>query len=73
MPREKRKMIVRKYVAGVVVVQFVNHNVTRVLAEKVDDMADVASIDGIDDMGPTDGIGSLIEEDGNMSIFILLI
>jgi hypothetical protein len=70
MPREKRNKIVKKYVAGVVVVQFVNHNVTRILDEKVDDMADIASIGG---MGPADGIGKPIEEDGDIPMFILAI
>ena len=36
--------MVRKYVPGVVVVHSVNHRVTRVLTEKVDDMPDISDI-----------------------------
>ena len=47
IPKQKRNKIVRKYVAGVVVVQVVNHKVTRVLDEKVDGMPVIASIDDV--------------------------
>jgi hypothetical protein len=73
MPKEKRKTIVKQYVKGVVVVQVVNHNVTRVLEEKVDDMPGMPDMGGIE---VADGIGigiGIPAEDGeDMSIFMFM-
>jgi hypothetical protein len=66
MPKEKRKTIVKKYVKGVVVVQVVNHSVTRVPDEKVEDMP------GIDDMELADGISVPVEDGEDMSIFMMV-
>lgn len=48
--------MVSTYVVVVVVVHSVNQSVTRVLAEKVDDMADMPSVADMDSMGPVDGM-----------------
>jgi hypothetical protein len=57
IPREKRKTMVKKYVAGVVVVHVVNHRVTRVLEEKVDDMPAMGSIE---DIGAIVSVGDMV-------------
>lgn len=62
--------MVRKYVAGVVVVQVVNHKVTRVLEEKVDDMPDIESIDAMDLVGAAI---ILAEECNGISIIISMV
>jgi hypothetical protein len=69
MPKEKRKTIVRKYVAGVVVVQVVNHNVTRVLEENVDDMPDIVSMEGI---ALADAVVILVKDEDGIFIFIFI-
>jgi hypothetical protein len=61
MPREKRTITAKEYIAGVVVVHVGNHNVTRVLEEKVDDMPA---------MGWADGVVAPAEDVGGMSMFI---
>jgi hypothetical protein len=72
IPKEKRKTIVKKYVVGVVVVQVVTHRVTRVLEEKVDDMPDMASIDGIDPTGMVEDAATTAEDSGDMFMFIFV-
>jgi hypothetical protein len=73
MPKQNRKTIVKKYVKGVVVVHVVNHKVTRVLEEKVDDMPDMPDMGG---MEVADGIGidiGIPAEDGeDMSMFMFM-
>jgi phosphopantothenate synthetase len=70
MPKENRKTIVRKYVAGVVVVQVVNHNVTRVLEENVDDMPDIVSMEGI---ALADAVVILVKDGDGIFIFMSMI
>jgi hypothetical protein len=67
MPKEKRNSIVKKYVRGVVVVQVVNHNVTRVPEEKVVDMP------GIGGMELADDTGIPVEDGDDMSMFISML
>jgi hypothetical protein len=59
IPKQKRNNIVRKYIAGVVVVQVVNHKVTRVLDEKVDGMPVIASIDDVGLVDPADMLSNV--------------
>jgi hypothetical protein len=68
MPKQKRNKIVRKYVAGVVVVQFVNHKVTRVLDEKVDCMPTIVPIDSVGLVDPAEASPS-----GGDDMFIFMI
>ena len=68
IPKQKRNKIVRKYVAGVVVVQFVNHKVTRVLDEKVDCMPTIAPIDGVGLVGTAE-----VFSNGGDDMFIFMI
>jgi hypothetical protein len=62
--------MVRMYVVGVVVVQVVNHKVTRVLDENVDDIPDIVPIDG---MGLADADMIPAEEGDDISIFISMV
>jgi hypothetical protein len=64
MPKQKRNTIDRIYVAVVVVVQFVNHRVTRVLEEKVDDIPGIVCIDGMGLMA-----GTMVDDEDAMSMF----
>lgn len=64
--------MVRKYVVGVVVVQVVNHKVTRVLEEKVDDMPAIASFECIGAMELAEEVGRPVEDRADMSISIVL-
>lgn len=64
MPKEKRNSNVKRYVRGVVVVQVVNHKVTRVPEEKVVDMP------GIDGMELADDIGIPVDDGEIMSILM---
>jgi hypothetical protein len=70
MPKEKRKTIVRKYVAGVVVVHVVNHSVTRVLEENVDDMLDIEFMEGI---VLADAVVAPIEEEDGIFRFMSMV
>jgi hypothetical protein len=74
MPKEKRKRMAKKYVAGVVVVQPVNHRVTWVLEEKVDDMLDMSCIMlcmvGIGPAEIIDGAATVAEDSGDLFMFI---
>jgi hypothetical protein len=56
------------YVAVVVVVQFVNQRVTRVLEEKVDDMPDIEGIDVMEGVPAEEG-----DDMCDMSIFISML
>jgi hypothetical protein len=70
MPRENRKTTVRRYVPGVVVVHVVNHKVTRVLEENVDDMPDIEPMNGIEPVGVAI---RLADEDDGISIIISMV
>jgi hypothetical protein len=72
IPKEKRKRMVKKYVAGVVVVQLVNHRVTWVLEEKVDDMLDIPCMVGIGPAEIVDGAATRAEDSGDSFIFMTI-
>lgn len=70
IPKQKRNNIVRKYVAGVVVVQVVNHKVTRVLDEKVEGMPVIAFIDDVAVVDPAEMLSNVGDD---MFIFMTIV